>query len=374
MVKKTITQIRLLVMVIILLFSTCASFAHEMNPALGELVVQKKGAPLTFTLEISGEAILAGIDLGQYQNTENAPNAEKYNSLRALTVGQVTDQLLQKNNELFNDLRLSSAQGETRFTLKSVGINEVENFELARIARLTFEAPTPSSDARLLWPEAFGDLVLKLITPDGEKSVYLQAGDASPIIGARQSAWDVFTGYITVGFEHIVPKGLDHILFVLGLFLLSPRWQALLWQISAFTLAHTVTLALVSTGAISLSSNIVEPLIALSIVAVAVENFWRSELSRWRTGLVFAFGLLHGMGFASVLGEWGLPQNGFWPALIGFNIGVEIGQLTIVALAWLALALPFQTRLFYRPMITLPLSGLIALIGLYWAIERIFGF
>ncbi|CAN0588825.1 unnamed protein product, partial [Ectocarpus sp. 12 AP-2014] len=129
--------------------------------------------------------------------------------------------------------------------------------------------------------------------------------------------------------------GLDHILFVLGLFFLSTRMGPLLWQISAFTLAHTVTLALGALGYVNIPGNIVEPIIAASIVYVAVENIVSDKLHRWRPLVIFVFGLLHGLGFASVLGEFGLPADQFIPALIGFNVGVELGQLTVIAIAFL---------------------------------------
>lgn len=178
--------------------------------------------------------------------------------------------------------------------------------------------------------------------------------------------------YLVLGFTHILPKGLDHILFVLGLFLLSQRLRPVLLQVTAFTLAHTLTLALTVYGVVSLPASVVEPLIALSIVYVAVENLWTRELRPWRLALVFAFGLLHGMGFAGVLSELGLPRAEFLTAIVSFNVGVEAGQLTVLALAFLALALPFRTRPWYRQAVVIPASLLIAAVGLYWSIERVF--
>ena len=111
--------------------------------------------------------------------------------------------------------------------------------------------------------------------------------------------------------HHILPKGLDHILFVLGIFLLSPRWKTMLLQVTAFTVAHSITLGLSIYGIVSLPSRIVEPLIALSIAYVAIENLLTRELKPWRLALVFMFGLLHGLGFAGVLRELGLPREEF---------------------------------------------------------------
>src|SRR5205823_4681528 len=135
--------------------------------------------------------------------------------------------------------------------------------------------------------------------------------------------WNTVWRYLTLGFTHIVPNGLDHMLFVLGIYLLSGRARAVLSQVSAFTIAHSITLGLSMYGVIAIAPRIVEPLIALSIAYVAVENIFLSELKSWRLALVFGFGLLHGMGFAGALRELGLPRSEFVTALFTFNVGVE---------------------------------------------------
>ena len=147
--------------------------------------------------------------------------------------------------------------------------------------------------------------------------------------------------------------------------------RPLVWQISAFTLAHTVTLALGAMGWVNVPGSIVEPLIAASIVYVAVENIFAKGLNPWRPFVIFGFGLLHGLGFASVLGEFGLPDGQFIPALIAFNIGVELGQLTVIALAFLAVGW-FARKSWYRAGIAIPASCIIAAVGAYWCVERVF--
>ncbi|MEO7157815.1 MAG: HupE/UreJ family protein, partial [Vicinamibacterales bacterium] len=162
----------------------------------------------------------------------------------------------------------------------------------------------------------------------------------------------------------------DHILFVLGIFLLSPRLKTMLLQVTAFTLAHSITLGLSIYGIVSLPSRVVEPLIALSIAYVAIENLFTRELKPWRLALVFMFGLLHGLGFAGVLRELGLPRDEFLTALLTFNLGVEGGQLTIIAAAMLAFA-PVMKRSWYRQRVVMPASILIAAIGVYWFVVRL---
>lgn len=147
----------------------------------------------------------------------------------------------------------------------------------------------------------------------------------------------------------------------------------MLWQASAFTLAHTITLGLTVYKIIIPPSAIIEPVIALSIMYVALENiFFSGKLKNSRIGIVFLFGLVHGMGFASVLGEIGLPENAYLSSLIMFNIGVELGQITVILAAYFLLAKWFSKKPYYRSRIVIPISAIIALIALYWAIERIF--
>lgn len=179
--------------------------------------------------------------------------------------------------------------------------------------------------------------------------------------------------YLHLGFIHIVPDGPDHVLFVLGLLLLTTRIRPLLVQVTAFTVAHCLTLALALYGVVSLPARIVEPLIALSIAYVAVENIFVRRLTPWRPALVFAFGLLHGLGFAGVLEELGLPDNDRVAALIAFNIGIEAGQLAVIALAYGLVLHWFRDRRWYRPWLIRPASAAIALVGLYWTAERVLG-
>ncbi|MCW3061867.1 MAG: Membrane protein [Capsulimonas sp.] len=187
---------------------------------------------------------------------------------------------------------------------------------------------------------------------------------------APQNHWtkELF-GFVKMGFTHILPEGIDHILFVLGLFLLSTKTKPLLWQITAFTVAHSLTLGLALYGVVRLPSSIVEPLIAASIVFVAVENVCTTELKPWRPFVVFGFGLVHGMGFAGAITDLGLHRQDFLTALIGFNTGVELGQLSVVALAFLCVGW-LRKRASYRKIVVIPASLAIAAIAVFWTIQR----
>ena len=178
--------------------------------------------------------------------------------------------------------------------------------------------------------------------------------------------------YLVLGFKHILPLGFDHILFVLCLFLLSPKLKPIILQSTAFTVAHSVTLCLAAYNVINPPSRIIEPLIALSILYVALENIFSPRLKPSRIGIVFLFGLVHGLGFAGALAEMGLPKNAYFTSLIMFNVGVELGQLTVILAAWFLLAKWFSKKGYYRSRIVIPLSVVIVLIASFWTIQRIF--
>jgi hypothetical protein len=188
----------------------------------------------------------------------------------------------------------------------------------------------------------------------------------------KMSGADAAVVYLKLGYQHIIPLGFDHILFVLSLFLLSPKLRPVLWQATAFTVAHSVTLALAMYHLITPPARIVEPLIALSILYVALENVLSPKLKPSRVGVVFLFGLVHGLGFAGSLGQLGLPQHAYLLSLVMFNAGVELGQITIILLAFLLLGKWFGGKPWYRQRVVIPLSILIAGVAGVWTVQRIF--
>ncbi len=182
----------------------------------------------------------------------------------------------------------------------------------------------------------------------------------------------VFWDYLVIGFEHIIPMGLDHILFILCVFFLNTNLKQIILQASMFTVAHSITLGLAMYEVIIPPANIVEPLIALSIVFLAIENIFQKKVKPWRMVMVFLFGLIHGMGFAGALSDFGIPQQAFATALISFNVGVELGQLAIILFMYVFVNRMFSAKSWYRPRLVIPVSLLIALIAGYWTVERIF--
>lgn len=241
---------------------------------------------------------------------------------------------------------------------------------------LTGTMPRDATRLRWLYGLVADKYPLEIRKPDGTSTIeWIDGTDWSDVIDlsrtfTRPTRIEIVRQYLWLGYTHILPKGVDHILFVLGLFLLSVKIKPLLMQVTAFTIAHSITLGLSMYGVVSLPSRIVEPLIALSIAYVAIENLITRELKPWRIALVFMFGLLHGLGFAGVLRELGLPRDEFLTALLTFNLGVEGGQLTIIAGAML-LTFPFMKNGWYRQRVVIPASLLIAAAGLYWFIVRL---
>jgi hypothetical protein len=241
---------------------------------------------------------------------------------------------------------------------------------------LTGTMPRDATRLRWLYGLVADKYPLDIRKPDGTSTIeWIDGTNWSGVIDlsrtfTRPTRIEIVRQYLWLGYTHILPKGADHILFVLGLFLLSARLKPLLLQVTAFTIAHSITLGLSMYGVVSLPSRLVEPLIALSIAYVAIENLVTRELKPWRIALVFMFGLLHGLGFAGVLRELGLPRGEFLTALLTFNAGVELGQLTIIAAAFAAVG-ALMNRQWYRRAIVIPASCAIAAAGLYWTITRL---
>ncbi len=374
---KSFMAVKLLLIWVLSSLAT-VSTAHEVTPTIANLYVRDGQAVLE--LRLNAEAFLAGIDLDGVADTDEAEETDRYHALRILEAEALRPQVMAGMRGLLDGFTLLVDGTPLEMTFKDMTLNPAGNVDLPRASDLTFVAPMPdgAQDFQFRWAAGNGEIVLRQQGVDDPYTGYIEGGDASPVFplagGAAQlSGPQAFAEYVPVGFDHILPKGLDHILFVLGLFFLSPHLRPLLWQISAFTLAHTVTLAAGALGLVNVPASIVEPLIAASICWVAVENIIvDGKLHRWRPLVIFAFGLLHGLGFASVLGEFGLPQAQFIPALIGFNVGVELGQLTVIALAFLGVGVWFRGKTWYRQAIAMPASGVMALIGGYWVVERVF--
>lgn len=358
------------------------AFAHEVRPGIVNVTIQKSGQ-IELQIKLNLEAVIAGIGAGN-QDTDQSENSDKYDALRAYKTDELKEAFHKAESRFLNSLNLKSDGKRIPLELSAIDVPPIGDADLSRttILKLTSTLPSGAKFFTWSWAGSLGSSVVRVKgeSPDGSAKIIFAAavkGGAQskpiPLTGlVSVSAFEVFSQYTILGFEHIIPKGLDHILFVVGLFLLSTKLSSLLWQISSFTLAHTITLGLAMGGIVSAPSSIVEPLIALSIVFVAVENVLTDKLNRWRPVVVFGFGLLHGLGFASVLNDIGLQPENFASGLLGFNLGVEFGQLAIIFVCFLFVGIWFAKKSYYRAYITNPASAVIAIIGAWWFVERVF--
>ncbi|MEQ1647099.1 MAG: HupE/UreJ family protein [Hyphomicrobiaceae bacterium] len=351
--------------------------AHEIRPTIVTITVSDRGAA-EVRLAVNLEAIIAGIG-PEHKDTNDAPEAVAYTALRALDPTQLQNSFDTVSARWLSQMSLTSGDAPIPLRITAIDIPPIGDPKRARITTVRFAGTEPAKSTRLRW--SYGRDAGPNIVRMGRTGAplieagWLASGATSPTIDIAANNPTSFVSmlidYATLGFTHIVPKGLDHILFVLGLFFLRPAWRPLLAQVTTFTVAHSFTLALGLYGIVEVSPRIVEPLIALSIVYVAIENILTDRLQPWRPFVVFAFGLLHGLGFAGILQEVGLNSDSYVTALIGFNVGVEFGQLTVIAVAWLLTSRLFGSKTWYRSRISVPASLIIAAVGLYWTIDRI---
>lgn len=222
------------------------------------------------------------------------------------------------------------------------------------------------------------DFVFKTSPPDDPEAKYLtlRPGESFVLYQGELSSTStppvhgesVYLYSIKQGFLHVLPGGLDHVLFILALFFLQRKWKLLLLQSLAFTAAHTLTLGLTAAGILAPKSNGVEALIALSIAVLALENLFRKECSPWRIIMVFGFGLIHGMGFAAALSSLLTPGESFLGRLIATNLGVELAQVAILGTAWILTAKWHDSPRYET--VRKGLNIAIAIIASLWLIER----
>lgn len=288
-------------------------------------------------------------------------------------------------NTLRNLLRITFAGEEIRWRIEFPDFKK-EPFalpdELADWALLSVRVivdPRPDSGELTIHWSGEEEAELIILTEDSENGeiVSVRPGGelvllkvaASGVATAAAPKWS-FGSWVISGYRHVLPWGLDHMLFIFGLFLMALKWKPLMWQSLLFTLAHSVTLALSVFGWIHLDGKTVEVLIAFSIAFIGVENLISHKVGKLRYALVFFFGLVHGMGFASVMADKvrGIPRGQLTEPLLGFNIGVELAQITVLVASFLI----FWPIKKHKRLAQTVGSVFVALAGVGWMIERLF--
>lgn len=215
-----------------------------------------------------------------------------------------------------------------------------------------------------------GETIAERLLSQNSTLVTIQLDTNAPATNAAPAPPPSFTGFVKLGVEHIL-TGYDHLLFLFALLIVTRDFVSALKVITCFTLAHSITLGVATFDLVQISSRIIEPLIAVSIVYIGVENVWKRGDPHGRWMLTFAFGLIHGFGFASVLRELGVgSRGGVALPLFSFNLGVEIGQIAVAAIA---LPIIWQLRkqeVFLRRGVP-ACSAVVAVLGAFWFVQRI---
>ena len=365
---------------IFLLFLIKSSYSHELRPAIANLDIYEKNNIVNANLSIrlNLEAIITGINTS-HSNTEESEKSDEYQDLRRMNPTHLLRKFNSKIKNFDNKINLISNNRNLDLILLNIVIPEVGNTDSIRDTLVNFNIQEiDEENLQFYWNKNLGSIILRVnsVTQDPLYTELIDVGKRSKFFSTKTKTEITFfqniKKYIQLGFKHIIPKGLDHILFVLALFLLSPKLRPLVFQISIFTLAHTITLILGVLNIIIISGTIVEPIIALSICFIAIENLFTKNINNLRPYVIFIFGLLHGLGFAGVLNKIGVSSNLFVSSLISFNVGVELGQISVIILSYIFIALLFQKRSWYRSRITQPISVVVAFIGFYWFIQRLF--
>jgi hypothetical protein len=369
---------------LLILFFFYPPFANSdmVKPALVEIRVLANSR-VEVEIRTSIEAILTGIN-SQYKNTQDAPQAQDYEVLRRAEAPELSAEFDRFSKKFVGGIWLTANQSSVLLNVESVTIPEPGYTKVPRTSTIKLSGNLPKSTDSLEWyyPARFSDNAVRLrqIYSDAEQWhwgawQWLRNDQSSKPILLKQfqnrpSSFATFIAYIAIGFKHIIPKGGDHLLFIIGLFLAARHWKVLLIQVSVFTVAHTLTLALAAFGLFNISPRIIEPLIALTIALIGLEAMRNRTIGKFRLLIIFAFGLLHGLGFAAAMRAFDLSADLFISALIGFNVGVELAQILALLTAWILVA-QWIPKIQYRRILVIPTSTLICLMGLTWFFQRV---
>jgi hydrogenase/urease accessory protein HupE len=333
--------------------------AHPLATATVSIVASGTGT-LNLTIAADADALIARLEaLAGSPVSLTRTSAERRARIESLS------------STLVAHIELRSGESPLALRLQDVVIDETAQAEI----RLTTAMPAGADSVTWRTTLVARSYPIAVRSTDGHEVVeWLQGPQLSrPLELDAPRAPAGFINGLVMGFTHIVPAGLDHVLFVLGLFLLSRQTREVLLQVTAFTIAHSITLGLSLYGVVSAPASIVEPMIALSVAYVGVENLMTSRLHPWRVAVVFGFGLLHGMGFAEALAGLHLSRSSFVMTLVSFNLGVEAGQLTVIAAAAVVLAFVGWLRASASVPTIRFASAAIGLVGTIWTIQRISG-
>ncbi len=361
------------------LFST-SSISHEIKPSIADFTYDEKY--LNFKIRLNAELILSNIDASTVSNTDSSSLREIYDKFRILSKKDLEGMFQNSWSEISSNINIKINNESKIITLIKTEVEDIKNFEISRDTHVYLRVLLDKNSEQFTfrWVKNYGPIILRENNnnkvEDELVTEYLQSGIESSQFSFKENnfskTFNSFAKFFVLGIQHIIPKGLDHILFIFGLFLFSSSLKKLISQITIFTIAHSITLIFVSLSLMRINPQIVEPIIALSIVYIGLENIFKKHIKEYlRYVVILFFGLLHGLGFALVLSDIGYKSSDLFVNLISFNLGIEVAQISIVLALYLLIALNFAKNKNYRIFFQVPSSILISSVGLYWFFERI---
>ena len=352
--------------------------AHEIKPAIVEF--NKVKNQINIVLKFNAEAFLANIDASDYKDTINFSNSIKYSELRLLPGEILKEKVFESRDQIINSIFIKTSKKQLNLKLVEIDVLEEKNIEKVRFTKVYLKTEIKFIETPITFStkKIFGPLIFKNFSnidkdTDKPQSQWLKPGNQTSKLGSLQVKTNT-TNFSILGIWNgilqIILYGFDHILFILGLFFFSHKLKPLLIQVTTFTIAHSITLIFGGLGYITISPLIIEVIIAASIIWIGFENLFRKKMKVSRLGVIFTFGLIHGLGFASMFKPKGLEGTDYYLNLLSFNIGIELGQL--ITLLPLIILIPLFNRLsWYRILIAMPASIIIALFGVEMFIDRI---
>ena len=352
--------------------------AHEIKPAIVEF--NKVKNQINIVLKFNAEAFLANIDASDYKETINFSNSIKYSELRLLPGEILKEKVFESRDQIINSIFIKTSKKQLNLKLVEIDVLEEKNIEKVRFTKVYLKTEIKFIETPITFStkKIFGPLIFKNFSnidkdTDKPQSQWLKPGNQTSKLGSLQVKNNT-TNFSILGIWNgilqIILYGFDHILFILGLFFFSHKLKPLLIQVTTFTIAHSITLIFGGLGYITISPLIIEVIIAASIIWIGFENLFRKKMKVSRLGVIFTFGLIHGLGFASMFKPKGLEGTDYYLNLLSFNIGIELGQL--ITLLPLIILIPLFNRLsWYRILIAMPASIIIALFGVEMFIDRI---
>ncbi len=363
--------------IFLLLLSISQVIADVINPSLIEITIHNDNS-IELNIRANIEAILSDSNL--YKNSKNSPNVKKYDTLRAMHAIDIENIFLQYLTKFLDNISIKFDNNKTKLNLISITTPDIGYQGRERVSLIKFSAKLNNMPKTMLWNyhSNYGDNAYRYRFYQKNEYTWqdwhwLKNNNNSGLIKLKTpkkfTNSQILMQYINIGYYHILPKGLDHILFIIGIAILGLPWRKLLMMITIFTIAHSITLSLSIYNIVKLPIQIVESLIALSIAYIGIEVLLNRVKYNFQAIVIFLFGLLHGLGFAFILENFNMQQNTFLLSLAGFNIGIELGQISIILAVLLTIYLVKKITTNHKKYLIRPAAIFITVTGLLWVIE-----